>query len=140
MRPLGTRTAARGWRAASLLTGGLLAVGCGFAGVGAPMPQTNSSSTPATTGIESPSRVAVTPFTVSIKVGDSVQFVATAIKSTGVSAFFSTPTWNFGPDSIGTLAPPSGNDTWLRTRKAGTATIYAIVSGVTGTATVTVTP
>lgn len=112
---------------------------CGFAGVGAPQPAVNATTT-ATTGIETPARVAVTPLNASLRVGDSVQFVATGIRANGVSGSFGTPAWSFGPDSIGTLSNTVGNDTWLRVRKPGTAMVYAIVSGVTGSASVTVAP
>jgi putative glutamine amidotransferase len=112
---------------------------CGFAGVGEPAP-TVSKTTTATTGIDTPSSVAMTPATARVTLGDSVLLNATPIRATGSVGSFPATTWNYGPDSVGSISASTGASVWFRSRKVGVATVYALVSGVTGSAVVTVVP
>lgn len=112
---------------------------CGFAGLGEPVPTVSKTST-ATTGIDTPTSVAMTPVTARISVADSVQLNATPIRATGSVGSFAATTWNYGPDSVGSISASTGASVWFRARKPGVATVYALVSGVTGSAVVTVLP
>ncbi len=118
---------------------GMLALtsACGFAGLGEPAPQI--TTTTATTGIDTPASVAMVPQTSRITLGDSVQIVATPIRASNTSVgSFPPTTWAYGPDSVGTISATTGASVWFRSRKLGVATVYALVSGVTGASVVTV--
>jgi uncharacterized protein YjdB len=80
--------------------------------------------------------IAVTPAAPSIAVGKTQQFTATATYSNGATAnVSSTATWTSSSAATATIGP-----TGLATAvAAGSSTITAMVSGVSGTATLTVT-
>jgi hypothetical protein len=116
-----------------------LTTACGFAGLGEPAPKVTTNT--ATTGIDTPASVAMVPQTSRISLGDSVQIVATPIRSSNTSVgSFPPTTWAYGPDSVGTISANAGASVWFRSRKLGVATVYALVSGVSGASVVTVVP
>ncbi len=122
----------------SIAIAAVLTAGCGFAGVGAPAPTVTGGN--ATAGIDTPVSVAVTPGRITISLGDSTQLSANPIKNSTSVGSFPPTTWAYGPDSVGTISATTGASTWFRSRKLGVATVYALVSGVTGSAQVTVVP
>ena len=90
-----------------------------------------------TTSTKTFSAIAVTPSTMSMKLGGAQQFTATATYNDGSTAnVSSTASWTSSAPAFAKIST-SGNATALA---AGSATITAALKGVSGTATLTVQP
>jgi uncharacterized protein YjdB len=90
-----------------------------------------------TTSTRTLSAIAVTPSTMSMKLGGAQQFTATATYNDGSTAnVSSTASWTSSVPAFAKIST-SGNATALA---AGSATITAALKGVSGTATLTVQP
>ena len=90
-----------------------------------------------TTSTKTLSAIAVTPSTMSMKLGGAQQFTATATYNDGSTAnVSSTASWTSSAPAFAKIST-SGNATALA---AGSATITAALKGVSGTATLTVQP
>ena len=90
-----------------------------------------------TTSTKTLSAIAVTPSTMSMKLGGAQQFTATATYNDGSTAnVSSTASWTSSAPAFAKISI-SGNATALA---AGSATITAALKGVSGTATLTVQP
>jgi uncharacterized protein YjdB len=90
-----------------------------------------------TTSTKTLSAIAVTPSTMSLKLGGAEQFTATATYNDGSTAnVSSTASWTSSAPGFAKISA-SGNATALA---AGSATITATLSGVSGAATLTVQP
>jgi len=97
---------------------------------------TISGSASVTVTVETPKSIAVTPASPSIGVGATQQFTATATYSTGSTAnVTSSATWSSSSTATATISS-GGLATGVA---AGSTTITATVSGVSGTAALTVT-
>ncbi len=85
------------------------------------------------------STITVTPATTTITSGSTQQFTASGYDSEGIT-YPINPSWTVNNPSTGSVNPTTGTTTTFTANLVGTTTLTASQNGVSGSATVTVTP